>query len=345
MAKKITHEGDLVINEGLSIPCFVIEDGTRVLSGRGVQEALRIRDRPEEGEKRGGYILPTFLASKTLSPFIESKLEVAKLNPIICKRGNQTVHGYEASVLVDICDAILEARKQGVKMTERQQIVADQCEILVRALAKVGIIALVDEATGYQYEREKDELQKILRAYISEELLKWQKTFPDKYYVEIYRLNGWDFTVSSIKQRPGVIGTWTNKLIYEQLPKGVLEELKDKTPKSKAGNYTARFFQSLTTDYGSPHLQNQINSVITLMQVSDNWKQFLTQFNKLVDRQKGQLEIKFEDLEYRPEKDIIKIEEAKAEKKQEGLFDPQLKGLLNTPPPKEEKVPKEKEGE
>lgn len=54
-------------------------------------------DYPLEGEKRGGYILPIFLASKTLKPFIESKLEVAKLEPIICYRGNQKIHGYEAS--------------------------------------------------------------------------------------------------------------------------------------------------------------------------------------------------------------------------------------------------------
>jgi hypothetical protein len=163
------------------------------------------------------------------------------------------------------------------------------CEILVRGLAHIGIISLVDEATGYQYTREKDELQKILKAYIAEELLPWQKTFPDIYYREIFRLNGWGFTVPSIKKRPGVVGTWTNKIVYEQLPKGVLKELKDNTPKSSSGNYTARFFQSLTPDIGNPHLQNQSNSVITLMQVLDNWKNFIIQFNKLVDRRKGQL--------------------------------------------------------
>jgi len=56
-------------------------------------------------------------------------------------------------------------------LSPRQKIIADQCEILVRSFAKVGIIALVDEATGYQYEREKAELQVILKTYISEEIL------------------------------------------------------------------------------------------------------------------------------------------------------------------------------
>ncbi|MDO4714018.1 MAG: P63C domain-containing protein [bacterium] len=97
--------------------------------------------------------------------------------------------------MADICDAFLEARKH-IHLSPRQQIIADQCEILIRAFARVGIVALVDEATGYQYDREKDALQKILKEYISEELLPRQKRFPDVFYKELFRLNGWDFTVN-----------------------------------------------------------------------------------------------------------------------------------------------------
>ena len=81
-------------------------------------------------------------------------------------------------------------------------MIADQCELLIRSFAKIGIIALVDEATGYQYTREKNELQKILKAYISPELLPWQSRFPPIFYTELFRLNGWDYTVSGIKKRP-----------------------------------------------------------------------------------------------------------------------------------------------
>src|SRR5690606_3388984 len=182
--------------------------------------------------------------------------------------------------------------KAGV-LKANQRLYADHAEIVIRAVAKVGIIALVDEVTGYQYQREKDELQKILGAYISEELLPWQKTFPDIFYKELFRLNGWDFTVNGIKRRPGVIGTWTNKLVYEQLPDGVLHELKSKTPKSQSGKYTARFFQSLTPDTGNPHLTSQIQQIVTLFQLSDNMKHMWSQFTKLKLRQSGQLEIPF----------------------------------------------------
>jgi phage protein len=73
--------------------------------------------------------------------------------------------------LADICEAFLEARNS-IELSTRQRIIADQREILIRGFARVGITALVDEATGYQYERERDALQSILKAYINEEHLK-----------------------------------------------------------------------------------------------------------------------------------------------------------------------------
>lgn len=254
------------------------------------------------------------------------KLAVQVESPIIfnAPKGGRTVYGYEASILAELCDMLLTARQQNI-LTPAQIKYAEFSEMMMRSLAKVGIIALVDEATGYQYDRERNELQKILKAYISEELLVWQKRFPDIFYKEIFRLNGWSYTVSDIKKRPGVIGKWTNKIIYEQLPKGVLKELKEKTPKSVSGNYTARFHQSLTEDIGNPHLQAQINSVIPLMQISDSWQQFLSHFNKMVDRRNGQTELKFEDLEYKEEPK--KVDDTK--------FNKQLKGLLAVPKPKD----------
>ncbi len=300
----------------VEIPCYVLEDGTRVLSGRGVQKAIGY-------DGSSGDWLKKFVDRLGVSDEIVAGFS----NPIKFMRpdagGSQPeTYGYEATTLIDLCDAVLQLKKAG-KLKPNQLIYADHAEMIIRSVAKVGIIALVDEATGYQYEREHDELQKILRAYIAEELLAWQKRFPDVFYKEIFRLNGWDYTVSTIKKRPGVIGKWTNKVIYEQLPKGVLRELKEKTPKSQAGNYTARFHQSLTEDIGNPHLQAQINSVIPLMQISDNWKQFLSHFNKMVDRRNGQTELKFEDLEYKGEPKTI----------EKTPFNDTLSALMKVPKP------------
>jgi phage protein len=291
MAKReILYEGILDL-AGIEIPCYVLDDGTRVLSGRKMQEALKIVD-VEDGKQTAGTRLNRYLEQKTLEPFIYKGREQDHFKPIICYRGTQKINGYEATLLADLCDAFLEARKH-ILLSPRQTIIAEQCEVLIRAFAKVGITALVDEATGYQYEREKDELQQILRKYISEELLPWQKRFPDIFYKELFRLNGWDYTVKGIQKRPGVVGTWTNKLVYEQLPQGVLDELRNNVPKSETGNPTARFHQLLTDDIGSPHLTAQINQIVTLFQLSDNMKEMWNNFQKLKLRQSGQLDLPF----------------------------------------------------
>ena len=291
----ISHEGILNLG-GISIPCYVLQDGTRVLSGRGMQEALKMVDESEDGKQTAGTRLNRYLNQKSLNPFIYKGKEPDHFNPIICYKGTQKINGYEATILADICEAFLEARNF-IELSTRQRVIADQCEILIRGFARVGITALVDEATGYQYERERDALQSILKAYINEELLKWQKLFPDIFYYEIFRLNNWDYTVKGIQKRPGVIGKWTNELIYKQLPKGVLEELKNRTPKSSEGNYTARFFQSLTPDIGHPALTAQIYKVIGFMNISKNWNEFKSNFNKMVNRNNGQTEIDFESVE------------------------------------------------
>lgn len=291
---KATHEGKLKINE-IEINSYVLESGERVLSRAGLIKAIG-----RKGKAKGGrqfdeeFGMPVFLTANNLKPFIPNEL-IENSTPILFTdtNGNNSI-GYRALLLPSICYVFIDAAEAGILLPNQTHI-ADRCKILVRGFATVGIIALVDEATGYQYERERDELQKILKAYISEELLPWQKKFPDVFYKELFRLNGWnDYTVSGIKKRPGVIGKWTTTLIYEQLPKGVLKELKEKTPKSASGNYTAKLHQSLTEDVGNPHLAAQIYEVLTLFRLSDNMGQVWSQFAKLNNRKSGQLELPFD---------------------------------------------------
>ena len=288
---RATHEGVLEIGDA-SLEVAILEDGTRIITQAAVFKAL---DRPSRGNARVIGI-PVFMDAKNLQPFISAELRDVINRIEYINLSGKTQLGYNANILPLVSDLYLIARENGVIVNPNQLETAHKAEILVRSLSKVGMTALVDEATGYQYDREKDALQKILRAYISEELLAWQKTFPDVYYKELFRLNGWDFTVKGINKRPGVIGTWTNKLIYEQLPPGVLDELKKKTPKSSKGNRTSRYFQYLTDDFGSPHLKEQISKTITLFQLSDNMNHMWQQLEKLKERQDGiiQLELPFE---------------------------------------------------
>ncbi len=285
---KATHEGKLNIGN-VELDVAVLEDGTRIITQSAVFKAL---DRPSRGNARVIGI-PVFMDAKNLQPFISNDLRVM-INRIEYKNLNGKIQqGYNANILPLVSDLYLIARENGVITLPSQLETAKKAEILVRALSKVGMIALVDEATGYQHDREQDELQKILKAYISEELLPWQKKFPDIYYQELFRLNGWDFTVKGIQNRPSCIGRWTNTIIYEQLPQDVLKTLKERTPKSEHGNRLHRFHQLLTVDVGDPNLNAQIQQILALFKISDNMQQFWQHFAKLQDRNRGQLQLPF----------------------------------------------------
>jgi hypothetical protein len=92
--------------------------------------------------------------------------------PIKFKVGGSIAYGYEATILADICGAVLDARRIG-KLNYQQEHIAERCEMLLRGFAKVGIIALVDEATGYQYERPTRDLQEQLKKFLAESLVRY----------------------------------------------------------------------------------------------------------------------------------------------------------------------------
>ncbi|WP_346290936.1 P63C domain-containing protein [Sphaerothrix gracilis] len=269
-AKKLsraTHQGNLQIGD-LNLRCFVLENGKRVISGRTMTTAI--------GMKGRGQGTARITTHKTLNPFIDSDLTLAIQNPISfigagSIKTNPT-SGYEASTLVEICEAILNARDAGVLKTEQEVRYAHHCDILMRGFARVGLIALIDEVTGYQAERARNALHQILENYIAKELLPWSKRFPDEFYQEIFRLRGWQYDPMSVK-RPVLVGKLTEKIVYERLPYGVLEELKAKNPSVK-GKRRHKHHQFLTSDIGHPHLDKHLASVTALMRVSTTWKGF-----------------------------------------------------------------------
>lgn len=133
----------------------------------------------------------------------------------VLPRGGPAVDGYEATLLPDICAVIIDAARQG-KLGQRLERMSERCAILQHGFATVGIIALVDEATGFQEFRTRDALALILERFVAKELRPWIRTFPTEFYRQIYRLNGWgEFNEKA--GRPGVIGHWTTNVVYKRL--------------------------------------------------------------------------------------------------------------------------------
>ena len=265
----------------LEIPCYVLEDGKRMLHQRGLVSALGMgRGGSSEG---GGDRLAKFTAQDRLKEFVSKQLLEVTGGPIKFRtpRG-QIAYGYEATVLADICEAVLSAREAGL-LQKQQEHIADRCEILMRGFARVGIIALVDEVTGYQEVRAREALEEILRNFISAELLKWVKTFPDDFYRQMFRLRNWQYYQFSVK-RPSIAGRITNDIIYERLAPGVLDELRRLTPKDVKGRRKHKYFQRLTKDIGNPALREHIASVITLMKASTSWRKFYDMLNRALPK-------------------------------------------------------------
>lgn len=266
-------EGKLNIGNS-ELEVAVIDDDIRVIRQQAVFEAL---DRPARGTIRQADI-PVFMDAKNLQPLISNELmEVTRKIEYVDKNG-KIQNGYNASILPLVADLYLTAREKNV-LHATQVDTAAKAEILVRALAKVGITALVDEATGYQDAREKDALAKVFEAFITNELQPWIKTFPDDYYKELFRLYNLPYPpINGKVSRPSFFGHVTNKVIYKKLAPEILPELKKQA--SKMGKST-RLHQTLTPERGHPDLLKLVTSVTTIMKLSDTKEDFFEKVDRI----------------------------------------------------------------
>ncbi len=277
---RATHEGELII-AGTSIKCAVLETGKRLLTQETFLKSIGRSPRAKGGTGSSLRLvdgLPPFLAANNIKPFISDELAQSTTPILFRSVKGARGFGYEAMLLPMVCEVYLKAR-DAKALLPGQEHIASTCDLLMRGLARVGIIALVDEATGYQDERAKQELSRILEAYIAEELRPWIKTFPDEFFRQIYRLQRWEYKPGYAKRTP-YVGKLINKYVYEQLPPGVLEELRSRNPITPKGYRQHKHFQFLTADTGHPHLDRQLAAVTTIMRISDDKGGFEENFAK-----------------------------------------------------------------
>jgi len=250
----------------VEIECYVLDDDTRVITQASMLQALG-RHRRVAGADNVDLQLPPILQGKAIRPFIPADV-IERAQPVPFRLPNNSrANGYRAELLPVFCDVYLAARAADALPTN-QRAIAARAEILIRGLAHVGIIALVDEATGYQDIRTKDALAQILDAFIEKELRPWVRTFPPEFYKEMFRLRGVPYDPASVK-RPQYFGTLTNDVVYARLAPGVLDELKKVKQKP-----SHRMFQHLTANTGYPKLREHLGSVVTLMKLSNDWDDF-----------------------------------------------------------------------
>lgn len=272
----------------VEIECYVLDDGTRVVTQGSFLQALgRNPKKTHRGE------LPPMLEAQSLAPYISQETREKSVPIPFRHPSGRRALGYNALLIPEVCEIYLVARQAG-DLPHKQEHVAAEAEILMRGLARVGIIALVDEATGYQDLRAKQALAKILEEFIDKELQPWIKTFPDDFYREMFRLRGLTFPESPVR-RPKYFGLLTNDVVYKRLAPGVLDELRRVIPKDGAGRPKHRYHQRLTTNVGYPKLREHLGSVVTLMKLSDDWQDFQLKLDKIHPRVGDTIPLPFDE--------------------------------------------------
>lgn len=293
------YTGELKIGD-MVFPCSVLSDGTRILTQNDFMKGMGMyysgwvaKNRPEAD---GSAEVPHFLSFKGLKPFVYRHL--GDLQSIILKyrtATGQIAHGIRAEIIPKICEIWLDA-EESTTLGSRQKQIAAKAKILMRSLAHVGIIALVDEATGYQGVRPKDALQMYLEKLIRKELAAWAKKFPDEFYENIYKLKSWPWPGMK-KNRYSVVAHYTRNLVYERLAPGLLKELEAKSPMKESGYRPNKLHQWLTEDIGDPLLAQHLHSLIMFQRLAIGsgygWNRFLKMVDQVMPRRGETLSLPF----------------------------------------------------
>lgn len=256
----------------IEIGCAVLSNEKRVFFQREILGALT-------GHRKGA--MQRYFSAENLKPYLPEKYAGDKWDENILKfqYRSRLAFAYEATDLIDICNMYIRARNDGV-LHPKQLPLAQRAQTIVTAFAKTGVIAVIDEATGYQIHRKKDALRLLVESYIVEEARKWMKEFPDEFFEELDRI--YDNPRTSKTKRPQYYGHFINRHIYEPIEKGlVLSKLKELNPHNERGNRVKRLHSFLNEQKGIQVLRNRIGKVTALLQISANKRKFDANFARM----------------------------------------------------------------
>jgi hypothetical protein len=310
---KATHTGDFKIDDK-QIFAAVLENGKRVLTQESFLHAIGRARKAKAGTGSTALVdgLPPFLQAEHLKPFISEELRQSTTPILFRNLKGGRAFGYDAELLPMVCEVYLKLRDASiaqaaktntpVKLPRQYDHIIAACDILMRGLARVGIVALVDEATGYQEVRDRQALQKILDQYIGRELAKWAERFEPSFYEQIFRLRGWEYDSDSSK-RPMAMAKVTIDLVYDRIGPGLTHELKLKELERRQTQGGKRHLHRwLTPEIGHPALKAHLDGLTFLAKTfSDgDWKGFHIAVDRAAPRYNHSLLLPFPDDDVKP---------------------------------------------
>ena len=243
---------------GNPIDVYVLDTGDRVISMRGAVKAIT-------GQDAGNLV--EYLSVQGLKDHIDKDLLLVETTEFHIPGTQFRGRGITAEQFEAVITGYVKALHAGSLTTDRQRQIAITCAILSTAFLKIGIVAQIDEATGYQYVRAEDALQVKLRAYVAEELRDWEKTFPDELWEQFGRLTKWK---GSFKQRPKWWGHLVLELVYQALDPDIAKYLKENKPKPVHGK---NYHQWMTQDIGLKALISHIYEIIGIAKTCSDMRE------------------------------------------------------------------------
>lgn len=267
---RATHKGNFKEAFGIDVDCYVLNDErkTAVISKRGMAAAL--------GLGEGGSALTRFVTGKTIARAVGAEV-IEKVNKPLIFIGDipgvkappiGPVHGYDVSLLIDICKALVLANSNGELLRSHANIVA-QANVILAASAKAGIQGLVYALAGY--DRTKEEVIEAYKMYVREEAREYEKEFSPELYEQWYRLYG---LAKPERGRPWEFRFLTIDHIYRPLANshGKVLELA-RACKASNGEKNDKIHQFLS-EVGVKALRSQIGKIIGIAMVSENREQY-----------------------------------------------------------------------
>jgi hypothetical protein len=280
---RATHKGNFQEDFGIDVDCYVLDDEqkTAVISQRGMGAAL--------GLGNVGSRLPAFVKGKIVSEYVGRELAEKLEKPLIFQSpsagGNSPppskVHGYDVTILIDVCKAIANAEAEG-KLLRSQANVARQARVILNASAKAGIKGLVYALAGYDATRE--EVITAFKLYVQDEAREYEKEFPNQLYEEWYRLYG---LPKPQRNKPWKFKHLTEKQVYIPLAKsnGKILEL-TRAQKSRSGTKSKRLHQFLA-DVGVKALRTHLGQLLGMAQISEDQAQYEKHVQKVFGGQQS----------------------------------------------------------
>jgi hypothetical protein len=260
-----SHRGNFLDEFGVDVDVYVLNDPmkTAVISQRGMGQAI--------GFSKRGSRLPVFVSSQTMADYIGRDLRSKIENPIVFQTSGAAAatgvsaraNGYDAGVLIELCQAILAARADGKLSGGRYDRTIQQAEIILGAAGKNGIRQLVYALAGYN--PTSDEVIAAFKLYVAEEARKYEQEFPNELYVQWHRL--YEIPVP-LRGKPWEFKHLTIRHIYHPLAQSngkVLELMR--ALKAQGGDRAKKLFQFLN-DLGARALRIHIGRVLEMAESS-----------------------------------------------------------------------------